>query len=189
MKDACFDHVQTVLVYPAEYFAEDIEVTEAGTVYEEYEGRLGEAWYGGPVVLSWEDVRHGCFQPGDGINVVLHEFAHQLDMEDGLIDGTPLLESRALYERWRKVMTAEYDKLIRHSEQGRATLLDRYGTKDPGEFFAVATECFFEKPAAFRRRHPRLYGLLRDYFRQDPAARLERLSTRMNIDRGPHHES
>jgi Mlc titration factor MtfA (ptsG expression regulator) len=173
LKDNLFDHVRTILVYPAHYYAEARRHTGGGIVYEGFEGRLGEAWYHGPVVLSWEDVQHGCFQPHDGVNVVFHEFAHQLDMQDGLINGTPPLESREQYEQWRTVMTGEFEKLNRQSERGTATLLDHYGTTDPAEFFAVATECFFEKPLAFRRRHPRLYNLLKGYFHQDPAVRIK----------------
>ena len=110
--------------------------------------------------------------PEEGQNVVYHEFAHQLDMLDGLVDGTPPLETPQQYRLWRDVMTAEYRKLIEDSQEGRATLLDPYGTKNEAEFFAVATECFFDKPAAMAHRHPQLYELLRQYYHQDPAARM-----------------
>lgn len=169
-----FDHVQTILVYPAEYFAEARRTLPDGTVSEDTEGRLGEAWLRGPVVLSWADTLHGCLHPLHGMNVVLHEFAHQLDMEDGVADGTPLLENKAMYTRWRDVMTREYDKLIVLSQRRRATLLDKYGAENPAEFFAVAAECFFERPLDFKRRHPRMYALLAEYFRQDPSARLQK---------------
>src|SRR5262249_14603671 len=129
-------------------------------------------WYRGPVVLAWDHARREGRHPGTGHNVVFHEFAHQLDYLDGLINGTPPLGSHAEYERWGKVMSAEYQQLIRASEQGSATLLDQYGTKNEAEFFAVATECFFDLPVVLRQRHPRLYELLRDYYRQDPAARV-----------------
>src|SRR5262249_35377008 len=107
-----------------------------------------------------------------GNNLVFHEFAHQLDMLDGEINGTPLLPDPKLARRWQKVMTAEFERLIRASERGRATLLDDYGATDPGEFFAVATERFFDRPVEMREWHPNLYDLLRDYYRQDPATRL-----------------
>jgi Mlc titration factor MtfA (ptsG expression regulator) len=123
------------------------------------------------VILSWDSVRYEGKHPREGRNVVFHEFAHQLDMLDGLINGTPPLKGRDQYRRWQEVMTAEYRRLIHESEQGRATLLDQYGTTNEGEFFAVATECFFDRPVEMAQRHPRLYELLRDYFRQDPAAR------------------
>jgi Mlc titration factor MtfA (ptsG expression regulator) len=96
---------------------------------------------------------------------------HQLDMLDGQIDGTPPLDDAKLARRWQKVMSDEYERLCRDAEHGRPTLLDDYGATNEGEFFAVATECFFDRPAALRERHPSLYGVLRDYFQQDPAAR------------------
>ena len=98
----------------------------------------------------------------DGRNVVFHEFAHQLDFLDGLIDGTPPLEHRDQYQRWYEVMTDEYEALYRQTNKGKAVLLDEYGTTNSSEFFSVATECFFEQPAKMRHRHPRLYQVLRD---------------------------
>src|SRR5262249_24337589 len=114
--------------------------------------------------------------PGGGQNVVYHEFAHQLDMLDGYVDGTPPLETDEQYRRWRDVMTAEYQRLIDDSERGRATLLDQYGTRNEAEFFAVAAECFFDKPAQLGARHRDLYDLLRQYYHQDPAARCRERS-------------
>ena len=101
--------------------------------------------------------------------MVFHEFAHQLDMLDGMVDGTPPLGSREEYERWTAVMTREFEKLRVQSEGAMATLLDGYGARDPGEFFAVCTECFFERPKAFARRHPEIHALFVDYYGQDPA--------------------
>ena len=112
--------------------------------------------------------------PSRGKNLVFHEFAHQLDMLDGVINGTPPLENDAQRLRWKEVMTREYQKLIEASEHHRATLLDQYGATNEGEFFAVATECFFDKPTALTQRHPQLYDLLREYYHQDPAARVAR---------------
>ena len=106
-----------------------------------------------------------------GSNIVLHEFAHQLDMRnDRAVDGTPPLADRGQYDRWQQVMTSEYERLVRDCRKGRSTLLDCYGATDIGEFFAVATECFFERPNALTRQHRRLYEILRDYYGQDPAA-------------------
>src|SRR5262249_3994686 len=122
--------------------------------------------------LSWSDALKLDSELGAGNNLVFHEFAHQLDMLDGEVNGTPLLRDRRLARRWQKVMTAEYERLVRAAERGRATLLDEYGADNAGEFFAVATECFFDRPVPLRERHPKLYELLRDYYRQDPAARL-----------------
>jgi Mlc titration factor MtfA (ptsG expression regulator) len=169
-----FSRVQSILVYPAGFRVPSQEVIGDQTVLEGESGHLGEAHYRGPVILSWQEVLHDARQPGAGRNLVIHEFAHQLDMLDGAIDGTPPLRSRKEYRRWHKVMTAEYNQLTAEAEEGRATLLDDYGATDVGEFFAVATECFFDRPRELAEQHPRLYGLLRDYFRQDPAIRSKK---------------
>jgi Mlc titration factor MtfA (ptsG expression regulator) len=142
-----------------------------GVVLEGTSELLGQAMYRGPVILSWDEILGDARRRRRGRNLVFHEFAHQLDMLDGVINGTPALGNRALYQRWQEVMTAEYQELITAAEQGRPSLLDRYGTTNEGEFFAVATECFFCKPVRMSELHPRLYELLHDYYRQDPAAR------------------
>jgi hypothetical protein len=170
MEHNYFDRVQSILVYPHGYRAEAREAA-GGAVVEGFSDRLGEAHYRGPVILSWAEVLEEGRHPRRGHNLVFHEFAHQLDMLDGVIDGTPPLGRRAEYKRWQEVMTAEYQQLVEASEHGRATLLDQYGTTNEGEFYAVATECFFDLPVEMARRHPKLYQLLRDYYRQDPAAR------------------
>jgi hypothetical protein len=164
-----YDRVLSVLVYPHAY---------RGGAREEWgtrgEGRSGEAWYRGPVVLAWDDVDYEGRHPREGHNVVFHEFAHQLDMLDGEINGTPPLSDAAQARRWHDVMTAEYRRLVAASERGRATLLDHYGATDEAEFFAVCTECFFDRPVEMRRQHPQLYDLLREFYRQDPAERCLR---------------
>lgn len=170
MEHNYFDRVLSILVYPHGYEAEG---AHRGVV-EQGSGRLGEAHYRGPVILSWAEVLENGRHPRAGKNLVYHEFAHQLDMLDGVINGTPPLGSRDEYSRWQKVMTAEYQQLIEASAHGRATLLDQYGTTNEAEFFAVATECFFDRPVELRQRHPKLYELLRDYFKQDPATRCTR---------------
>jgi Mlc titration factor MtfA (ptsG expression regulator) len=166
-----FDRVQSILVYPYGYRAPAPDLPPLGTIVDESHARLGEAHYRGPVVLSWADVVYDSRHPSHGKNLVFHEFAHQLDMLDGVINGTPPLRTGEQTERWKDVMTQEYEALKRASAQGRATLLDDYGATNEGEFFAVATECFFDRPVEMARVHPRLYELLRDYFRQDPARR------------------
>lgn len=168
MEHNYFDRVKSILVYPYGYHAEG---REAGGILESPSARLGEAHYRGPVILSWAEVLEDGRRPSHGKNLVYHEFAHQLDMLDGVINGTPPLKSRAQAERWKEVMTAEYESLIRASEHGRATLLDQYGATNEAEFFAVATECFFDRPVPMQQRHPQLYQLLGEYYNQDPAAR------------------
>jgi Mlc titration factor MtfA (ptsG expression regulator) len=172
MEHNYFDRVASILVYPAGYVDPREAAGADGQVHAGGEARLGEAWYRGPVILSWADVRAEGRDPSQGHNLVFHEFAHQLDMLDGVINGTPPLGSPEERARWREVMTAEYRRLIEACGAGRATLLDQYGATNEAEFFAVATECFFDRPAAMKQRHPQLYDLLRDYYHQDPAARF-----------------
>ncbi len=162
--DDYYPGVQTILVYPSAFIV-DYDADGHPDVH------LGEAWDDGPVVLAWDSAAHGAADHRDGINVVLHEFAHKLDQVDDLSDGTPALRDREAYVRWKEVMTQEYERLIRNDEAGHATLLDPYGAGNPAEFFAVATECFFEEARQLRREHPALYELFRDYYRQDPATR------------------
>ena len=170
-----FDAVQSILVYPTAYIAPDRTISKGGVVFEGESDREGEAWYRGPVILSWADALAGGAGQSGGDNLVLHEFAHQLDMQNGQeTDGTPTLSSREQYRRWQEVMTAERRRLERDCRHRRTTLLDCYGATDMGEFFAVATECFFEQSSQLSERHPDLYQILRDYYRQDPAARLRR---------------
>ena len=159
----------TILVYPHAYVARSVEPIGRGVVLEGETARLGEAWKEGVVVLSWDDVRRGASDLHDGHNVVLHEFAHQLDQQDGTADGAPILEHRSRYVTWARVLSADYEQLRRDTEQGRTDVLDEYGATNPAEFFAVATECFFEKPIQLRRKHPQLYEELKAYYRQDPA--------------------
>jgi Mlc titration factor MtfA (ptsG expression regulator) len=137
-----YDRVLSILVYPSSYRAQSGDDSR-DAIYDERNARLGEAHYRGPVILSWEEVLKDGRQPARGHNLVFHEFAHQIDFLDGVVDGTPPLKDDAQARRWHDVMTDEYQGLIRESEIGKATLLDQYGTTNEAEFFAVATECFF----------------------------------------------
>ena len=157
-----YDKIQSVLLYPDTYLHPP-SMSE-GLVHEEHP-IYGEAWHRGPIVLSWKNTRSLAEEGG---NLVFHEFAHHLDDLDGDMDGMPPLE-RGQVRQWDRVVEKEYRRLIRASERGRATLLNQYGATNRAEFFAVATECFFERPIALRRRHPELYDILRDFYRQDPA--------------------
>jgi|SRR6266513_83178 len=164
-----FPGLLTILVYPSTYMAEEKRqiaehVWEEGTMT-----RLGETGRRmGSLVLSWDAVKAGAADPSDGKNVVLHEFAHQLDYENSAADGVPELATREQQLVWSEVMTTEFASLRAAHETGIATLLDTYGATDPVEFFAVSTEAFFERPRALRARHPKLYAELQKYFRQDP---------------------
>jgi hypothetical protein len=160
----------SILVYPTAY-GTPFERRARGGVVSLGDRFAGQAWYQGPVILSWEHVRRGTAQPGDGQNVVLHEFAHRLDFGDTWVNGTPPLASRAQADAWAEVMTREYRALREAAAEDRATVLDPYGATNEAEFFAVATEAFFMKPRALERGHPELYDLLRSYYGQDPAGR------------------
>ena len=128
----------------------------------------------GTVVLTWFSTLEGADGFKDGQNLVLHEFAHQLDLEDGQNDGAPVLkagglfETRDRYRTWARVLSAEYEKLREASRNGEKTVLDKYGARNPAEFFAVATECFFERPWQLKQKHPELYDELKSYYEQDP---------------------
>ena len=162
-----FPRLLTILVYPSTYLAHDRQPIGGGGVLEGEVERLGEAWRDGVVVLAWDEVIAGARNFTDGRNVVLHEFAHQLDQQDGASDGTPVLENRSRYESWARVFEDEYERLRRNTWLGRPGVLDEYGATNPAEFFAVATECFFEKPLELRRKHPELYQELLNYYRLD----------------------
>ena len=141
--------------------------------------RLGESGRGF-IVLSWDAVREGLAHTGDGHNVVLHEFAHQLDTEDGQADGAPPLP-RSLYGPWARILGAAFSELEQDVAADRHSVLDVYGATNPAEFFAVATEAFFERPDSLRHQEPQLYAVLARYYRQDPAARRS-----PGIDGSPH---
>ncbi len=169
-----YRNVKDILVYPHAYRAREGDQGADGAVAEEPSTRLGEAWLRGPVVLSWDAAQRGGRGAHDGRNVVYHEFAHKLDMLDGAADGVPPLEAPAQYQRWYEAMMEQYEALQRDLERGRKGLLRPYGATAPEEFFAVATETFFEQGARLQREAPELYGVLREYFNQDPAGRRAR---------------
>jgi Mlc titration factor MtfA (ptsG expression regulator) len=165
----CYPRLRSILVYPHAYVAPERYPIGWGVYIEELSERLGESWSGGTVVFAWDSVAGGVRNIRDGQNVVLHEFAHQLDQEDGSADGAPILAHRSGYATWAGVLQREYDALRASARRGRRSVLDDYGATDPAEFFAVATEAFFEKPAQLLRKHPALYDELRSYYRLDPA--------------------
>ncbi|MCA9170138.1 MAG: zinc-dependent peptidase [Planctomycetales bacterium] len=168
--DIFFDHVFSILVYPHGYIAPNVQVGRAGIVIDGRQPRLGEAWYRGPVILSWSDALAGGRMETPGHNLVLHEFAHQLDMLNGrLVDGTPRLEDNAQLRRWARVMEPEFKRLVEDCRYGRPGFIDCYGATNEAEFFAVLTEAFFEQPVLLQRHHRELYDLLQGYYRLDPA--------------------
>ncbi|MFH1037817.1 MAG: M90 family metallopeptidase [PVC group bacterium] len=172
-KNDDYPRLDSILVYPHAYRAEGKKVSPGGFIREGAETRAGESWSRGAVVLSWDDVKKSASDLRDGHNVVLHEFAHQLDQENGDADGTPPLPDRSRYTAWARVLGGEYRELVREIGKGHRTDIDPYGALSPAEFFAVVTECFFEKPAALRRRHPELYRQISLFYGQDPAEQGE----------------
>ncbi len=168
-----YPKLTSILIYPDHYRAEGTRMIGGGIIVESEEVRAGESWYRGAIVVSWSHTQHGAINTGDGLNVVLHEFAHQLDAETGSMNGTPLLPDARTYDEWARICTRDYRKLQSDLRRGRFSTLRPYAATNPAEFFAVATETFFERPAPLRQSHPELYDLLRAYYHQDPAARLE----------------
>jgi MtfA peptidase len=164
-----FPGLQTILVYPTTYMVEESRQVGEHVWEEGTQTRLGETGRRmGSLVLAWGAVKHGAADPSDGKNVVLHEFAHQLDFENWASDGVPGLATREQQLAWSEVMRSEFELLRAADESGIPTLLNTYGATDPAEFFAVSVEAFFEQPRALRARHPNLYAELQKYFQQDP---------------------
>jgi Mlc titration factor MtfA (ptsG expression regulator) len=146
----------------------------AGDIVPDQQAILGLASAGETVVLVWDAVLRGTRHATDGHNVVYHEFAHILDMRDGAADGTPILPNRERYRQWVQVCEQAFFQLRNDADKGRKSLLDHYGAVDEAEFFAVATEIFFDRPLRMQKEMPALYQVLAGYYRQDTAARERR---------------
>lgn len=163
--------VSSILVYPSAFVGKDIELMgDSGAYSEGQSTRIGEAWKNDYIVLAWDHAYSGVRNSDDGDNTILHEFAHQLDVADGWFDGTPPLPSQARYRTWTKVLSDEFDTLSDgyRSDTLKKPVLSAYATKNEAEFFAVATEAFFEKPSKLREQHEALYSELRQYYGLDP---------------------
>jgi MtfA peptidase len=167
-----YDAFVGIVIHPDAVRVRREHTDEIGVVHEFDEELAGEAMEGGPLMLSWRDVAEAGESAEWGYNVVIHEFAHVLDMRDGVADGTPPLASRAERGRWIEVLQAHYRDLCEQVDAGEETLLDPYAAQAPDEFFAVASEVFFVAPLELRAEHPALYTLLAGFYRQDPAAPL-----------------
>lgn len=165
-----YPQLTSILVYPSGYTVPG-ERYLGGHVWEEGgEDLLGHTErHMRSLVLAWDAVKRGGLDPSDGQNLVLHEFAHQLDFEDYGTDGAPALATRSEYLAWARVMKKEFEALRAAAEAGRTTVLDIYGATSPAEFFAIVTEAFFERPRALSERHPEVYAALGQFFCQDPA--------------------
>lgn len=156
-----------IIVYPDEFVVPRQIEDENGVVHEYDDVISGEAWEGGPLIISWQDVQLA----GDGYNVVIHEFAHKLDMLNGEADGMPALHSGLNEDEWISVFSSAYEDFCRRVDRGEETIIDPYASDDPAEFFAVFSEAFFELPEVVNQEYPAVYTLLKEYYRQDPLER------------------
>ncbi len=179
-----YRNVESILVYPTTVMLPERQTGVFESAAAPVEGSvpiLGQAFVRGPVILVWDAVLHDARHPGQGHNVVYHEFAHKLDMLDGAADGTPPLADRDELAEWTAVCSREFLRLRSLAGMGHKTFLDAYGGTNEAEFFAVATEEFFDRPDALHGQAPDLYRVLCDYYHQDPAGRMNR--ARLNHNR------
>ena len=164
-----FPGFSSILVYPDTYEADQVDY-DGVVETRKRSRRAGESWHRGPVVLSWSSVLQGAINAGDGYNVVLHEFAHKLDEESGRTNGQPILHAAGHYQEWAEVLGREYRSFADRVSRRKNKVIDEYGLTSPAEFFAVATESFFEKATAMQRRLPDLYEQLKKFYAVDPAS-------------------
>lgn len=163
-----FGNLRQVLVYPGHFVVPRSEVGAGGVVHEGRDVLAGQSWQRGQVIVAWDAVLDGAADPHDGANVVMHEFAHQLDQDTGAADGAPYVGRGALQRDWARVMNHEFDLLRARLARAEPGLIGPYAATSPAEFFAVATELFFERPAALAAERPELYEQLRRCYRLDP---------------------
>lgn len=166
-----YDGFLGIVVHPGQARVQRAVADEDGIVHEYEEVLSGEAVEGGPVMLSWRDVRGSGATAADGYNVVIHEFAHVLDMADGLTDGVPVLPGHLDRAAWQATLEDAQARLEQALQDERPTALDPYAAQGPQELFAVASEAFFVCPAELQRDQPDLYRMLAAFYRQDPATR------------------
>lgn len=164
-----FPGFSSILLYPDAFYSTEVDY-DGDVETHSVTTRSGESWHRGPVILSWKDTLHGALNTGDGYNVVLHEFAHKLDEENDGTDGLPVLAKPEHYREWADVLAREYEALGERVEDRKNRVIDEYGLTSPPEFFAVATESFFEKPRAMQKHLPDLYTQLKNFYCVDPAA-------------------
>ncbi len=170
-----YRNVETIYVYPTTILSPESPIGFFEVSTTPVRGPmpiLGEAHHRGPVILVWDAVKRETRHPEHGHNVVYHEFAHKLDMLDGSADGTPPLTTPEEYQRWSEVCSKEYLELCDKVKHGEPTFFDSYAATNETEFFAVVTEFFFSKPQNMKHYHPKLYQVLQDFYRQDPAQKV-----------------
>lgn len=188
-----FPHVPDIILYPRAFFVSRQQAAEwstdpvFGTMIDS--PRYGEAWRRGPIVLAWESVVHPYDEEGFRLNVVVHEFTHHLDGLDGDMSGTPAMADVDMEREWYRVTELDYLELLGRADRDEPTLLSHYGASNRAEFFAVATECFFDQPHDLREQHPHLYEVLGKYFRQSPAEYLPRSAQPAHREHGAQQRS
>ncbi|MCS6173613.1 M90 family metallopeptidase [Shewanella baltica] len=163
-----YPKLKQILVYPDAFIVNNQHRDTSGIVWEQRNVLAGESWEYGKVVLSWKNTLDGAADPHDGNNVVIHEFAHQLDQEDGQANGAPILQHFADYSTWSEVLSKAFTQLQHSANFGIPSIFNYYGATNPAEFFAVITEVFFEKPEDFYQQHPDLYRELSRFYQLDP---------------------
>ena len=163
-----YPKLRTILIYPSAFIKSQLNQDASGVQFTTKLVLSGESWDFGKVVLSWQDTLAGAQIPDDGRNVVIHEFAHQLDQENGRANGAPLLEKEQSYQSWSDVFSVQFELLKKQAKTGAPSLFDYYGATNPAEFFAVASEVFFEKSQVLSHQHPKLYKQLKQYYQVDP---------------------
>jgi len=163
-----FGNLREVLVYPGSFIVPRNDVHASGVVHEARDVLAGQSWQRGQVILAWDAVRDGAADPHDGANVVMHEFAHQLDQDTGAANGAPYVGRGALQQAWARVMNQEFDALRVRLARAEPSLIEPYAAASPAEFFAVTTELFFERPDALAAERPELYEQLKRCYRLDP---------------------
>ena len=166
--DYYYPKLKQILLYPAAFVVSGNSADSAGVMHEQRRVLSGESWGLGKVILSWADTLNGAANPCDGRNVVIHEFAHQLDQEKGIANGAPLLERSSDYQQWSGIMATEFSTLQLQAVKGEGSLFDHYGATNPAEFFAVISEVFFEQPEQLSAQHPQLYQQLSRFYRLNP---------------------
>jgi len=165
-----YPKLKSILIYPSSWVKQHSTSNSDGIHFTQHMRVAGESWGYGKIVLSWNDTLSGADNPDDGHNLVIHEFAHRLDQEDGSSNGAPILSQGQSYEQWSAIFSKEYEQLKSDIARNRRSVFDSYGATNPAEFFAVASEVFFEKSAELKEAHPELYQQMSTYYRIDPCS-------------------
>ncbi len=168
---SCYDNFSTIIIYPEGFVTNRQKMDDNGIVDHDRTHTLGESWLRGPVILSWHDSKQSGVE--DGSNLVIHEFAHKLDMQNGVANGFPPLHKNMNSSDWVREFSKAYDYFINHCKGDQLHGFDCYGASDPAEFFSVFSEMFFEKPGKVRKHFPEVHNLLELYYRQTPISRLK----------------